>query len=124
MTIEEGLPIKRLRGDKILVRRYEYPTKTDSGLILPTSFTKQSEDVNQVHDLPKYQNSGEVIAIGDGVEEGVYELGDVVHFQPNYYQMAIFDKSDLALIMDKSPYVNNAEVLIDASNGVDWISKS
>ena len=96
MTIEEGLPIKRLRGDKILVRRYEYPTKTDSGLILPTSFTKQSEDVNQVHDLPKYQNSGEVIAIGDGVEEGVYELGDVVHFQPNYYQMAIFDKSDLA----------------------------
>ena len=115
MSISEDLPISRLRGDKLIVRRYEYPKQTDSGLILPESYQKLNENVHETHDLPKYQNRGEIIAIGDGVEDGVYALGDVVHFQPNFYTQAIFDKSDMGIILDRSPCVDNAEVIVDAN---------
>jgi co-chaperonin GroES (HSP10) len=119
--IKEGLNIKTLRGDKLIVKRTEFPKKTESGIIMPDNYIKSKEDVSQVIDLPKFQNKGEVIAIGDGVEKDAFALGDIVHFQPNYYQLAIFNKGDMAFITSKESYVSNAEVIIDATNGVDWI---
>ena len=123
MKINEDLPIKKLMGNKIIVRRYKYPEKKESGIILPTNYINTKDDVSKKVELPKFQNRGEVIAIGTNVEEGLVELGDVVHFQPNYYQMAIFDKEDLGMMMDRSPYIDNAEVIIDALNGIDWVEK-
>lgn len=123
MKINEDLPIKKLMGNKIIVRRYKYPEKKESGIILPTNYINTKDDVSKKVELPKFQNRGEVIAIGTNVEEGLVELGDVVHFQPNYYQMALFDKEDLGMMMDRSPYIDNAEVIIDALNGIDWVEK-
>lgn len=126
MNLEKGLPIKTLRGDRLLVRRFRYPEKISKGdidIILPDSYIKHKEDVNVDIELPKFQNRGEVIGIGDGVEKGIYSLGDIVHFQPNYYFLAFFDKEDVATRVNTSTYVDNAEVLLDATNGVDWIEE-
>lgn len=124
MKILKELPISRLRGDKIIVSRYVYEREVEDGLDLPDSYVESSQDVHKVEDLPKFQNKGKVIAIGDAVEDGIYSLGDVVHFQPNFYQLAIFDKSDISIVTDKANYVDNAEVILDATNGVDWIEEN
>lgn len=121
--VKEGLGIKELKGSRIMVRRFEYPKQTDSGLILPMSFTKAKEDVNTTIELPKFQNRGEVIAIGSEVKDGEYELGDIVHFQPNYYQVAFLNKTDISKVFNADMYVDNAEVILDAVNGVEWIEE-
>lgn len=124
MKISEDLNIKRLCGTKLLVRRFEYPKSTGLGLDLPEDYLVPEEGVNREIELPKFQNRGEVIAIGSEVPEGDFELGDIVHFQANFYQMAFLDKTDLSFMVDKSSYVDNAEVLIESLNGVDWIEET
>lgn len=124
MKVREDLKIKKLIGNKLLVKRFETPKTTESGLFLPVSFVKEKEDVSRKHDLPKYQNRGEVIAIGDLVPEGKYEIGDIVHFQPSFYFLAFLNKEDpKSYTPDVSAFSDNAEVLLDADNGVDWIEK-
>ena len=124
MKISKELAIKRVCGTKLLVRRFEYPKKTDLGLDLPEDYLVPEEGINKEIELPKFQNRGEVIAIGSEVPEGEFELGDIVHFQANFYQMAFLDKTDLSFMTDKSSYVDNAEVIIESLNGVDWIEKT
>ena len=122
--VSEELKMKRMCGTKLLVRRFEYPKETELGLDLPEDYLVPEEGVNKEVDLPKYQNRGEVIAIGSEVPEGDFELGDIVHFQANFYQMAFLDKEDLSFMTDKSSYIDNAEIILESLNGVDWIEET
>lgn len=125
MRIIEDLNIDRIIGDKLLIRRIPFPKETKSGLYLPETFIDTKTDVSKEINKPLFQNKGIIIGIGEDVKEGKFNLGDIVHFQPGYYQMAFLDKSDLSLqSLTQEGFINNSEILIDATNGIDWIEKN
>jgi co-chaperonin GroES (HSP10) len=94
-----------LNGSRVLVRRIEMPSKTDSGLVLPRQYMDDKHEVGTVRDLDPYQKRGVIERIGVDCSESFrehFKEGDIVHFGPHGYEPVplVKDKVD-----ENSPYV-------------------
>jgi len=86
--------IKKVIGQNIIVKRFKFPEKTSHGLYIPQSISNDKDEVGTTLDTIKYQNRGEVVAIGKGVEE--LSVGDIVIFTPNSYTPVMTAPDSLA----------------------------
>jgi len=103
-----------LNGSKVMLERLEMPKKTESGIVLPSSYVNDKEDVNKTLQLDPYQKRGRIMHIGIACSELFrenFKVGDIVHFGPNSYMPVPLDKE---VMQEDTPYV-----LIDEWS-IDW----
>lgn len=118
-TTEELKVIKYLPSDKIIIKRFPRPEKTESGLILPSHYKDEKQEVGHTAYMNKYLHVGEVVAVGPDCE--FVELGDVVHILPAAYDLFYVSKMDPEYLATNVEEVNNPYVMTSESYGIEFV---
>jgi co-chaperonin GroES (HSP10) len=103
-----------LNNTSVLVKRFPVPKATQSGLIIPTSFTNEKQDTSEVYHTDEFQKRGEIVHISPFCSEGfrdVFKVGDKVHFCPNCFRPVPLDKEHLS---------DSTEFILVDQYCIDW----
>lgn len=86
--------IKKVVGNKIIVKRFEFPKQLDSGLFLPTAISNERKEVGSVLETIKFQNRGTIIALSDDIK--TLSLNDTIVFDHRGAIPLMEDPSDIS----------------------------
>lgn len=111
-------PPKQIFGQRILIKRFVYKMKTRGGILIPHSFSNDKNEVGTMVNLPKFQNRGEVIMVGDAVTK--IKEGDIVVFSIGTAEPVFTNPEDIGIITaiqsGKLMEMNEPYVLVDEYN--------
>jgi len=89
-----------MNGTYVLIEREPRKAVTDSGILLPDTYNNDKRDVGTVERIDPYQKKGRILAIGIDCSESFkenFKVGDMVHFAPGSFDVAILDKDTLTI---------------------------
>lgn len=92
------MKISKVIGDYLIIKRFKFPTKRESGLILPTHIANDKNEVATMLEISPYQNRGEVIAVGEELT-GI-SVGDIVVFSSQAGTPIMSNPEDLSELED------------------------
>lgn len=112
----------RIPGRNILIERERRPSTAGAAgdFAVPDSYVKNpKDDVEAMAQQVPFLDKGRIVVVGDEVPEGRFNVGDVVHYQPNMYFPCYLDKADPDMLDSFSP-IQTPYVLLDY-NSVDFV---